>query len=48
MLADLGFEEAVSKDYALALGVNTYKGKCTHPAVAQSLGYDYTPLKELL
>ena len=47
-LADMGFEEAVAKDKALALGVNTYKGKCTHPAVAQSLGYEYVPLEKLL
>ena len=47
-LADLGFEEAVAQDKALALGVNIYKGKCTHPAVAQSLNLEYTPLEKLL
>ncbi|HHJ05915.1 MAG TPA: alanine dehydrogenase, partial [Anaerolineae bacterium] len=43
-LAKLGFEEAIKADKSLALGVNTYKGKLTYPAVAEAFGMDYTPL----
>ncbi len=48
MLADLGFEEAVSQNKALARGVNTYKGHVTHHAVAEAFGLTYTPLEKLL
>ncbi len=47
-LADLGFEEAVRRDPALARGVNTYRGHITYPAVAETFGLQYTPLEELL
>lgn len=47
-LANKGFEQAVADDPALALGVNTYKGKLTYPAVAEAFGLDYTALDELL
>ena len=43
-LVDHGVEEACRRDPALMLGLNTYQGRCTHPAVAQSLGYEYEPL----
>ncbi len=43
-LAKLGFEGAIKADKSLALGVNTYKGKLTYPAVAEAFGMDYTPL----
>jgi len=43
-IANDGFEAAVKADKALALGVNAADGKCTHPAVAEALGVDYTPL----
>lgn len=48
LLADHGFEEAVSRNKALARGVNTYKGHLTHPAVAESFNMAYTPLEKLL
>ena len=48
MLADLGFEEAVAQNKALARGVNTYKGHITHHAVAEAFGLTYTPLEKLL
>ncbi len=48
LLADLGFEEAVSRNKALARGVNVYKGRITHPAVAEAFGLEYTPLEKLL
>jgi alanine dehydrogenase len=43
-----GVEAALERDPALRLGLNTYKGKVTHPAVASSLGYDYADPMELL
>ena len=43
-LVDHGLETACHRDPALMLGLNTYQGRCTHPAVASSLGYEYAPL----
>jgi len=40
-LADAGVEHACGADPALRLGLNTWRGLCTHPAVAESLGYAY-------
>jgi alanine dehydrogenase len=42
-LVDKGLERACKEDPALMLGLNTYQGKCTHEAVAESLGYAYQP-----
>lgn len=39
---------AVADDPALALGVNTFKGKITYQAVADAFGMEYTPLSDLL
>jgi len=47
-LADRGFQIALTHNPALALGVNTYAGHVTHPAVAKDLDYPYRPLEELL
>lgn len=47
-LANQGLEAAVAGDKTLALGVNTYKGQITYPAVAEAFGLDYTPLEGLL
>jgi alanine dehydrogenase len=47
-LADLGLRDAVRSNVALALGVNTYAGQVTHPAVAKDLNYAYRPLQDLL
>jgi len=43
-MANLGVEEAVRRNAALAHGVNVWRGKVTHPAVAAALGYEYVPL----
>ena len=43
-LVDHGVEAACLADRALMLGLNTHQGRCTHPAVAESLGYPYEPL----
>ena len=47
-LAERGFVDAVRRDDALALGVNTYKGHITYEAVAQGLERDWRPLGDLL
>lgn len=46
-LANKGFKQAVSQSVPLSLGVNTYQGHITHPAVAEALGKPYTALSEL-
>lgn len=47
-LANLGFETAISRDQALALGVNTYGGHITYASVAEAFGMNFTPLNQLL
>lgn len=46
-LANKGLTEAITANYALQLGVNTYKGSVTHPAVAEALGKPYVKLSDL-
>lgn len=46
-LADLGVEEAMTRDGGLAAGMNVYKGKITNESVAIDLGYEYTNLFDL-
>jgi alanine dehydrogenase len=47
-LANKGFEKAISEDAGLAEGVNTYAGKLTYEAVAESQNLEYTPLESLI
>jgi alanine dehydrogenase len=47
-LANKGFKAAVQEDPTLALGVNTYQGHITYPAVAEEFGLDYKALDELM
>ncbi len=47
-LANKGFEQAIADDAGLKEGVNTYAGKCTYEAVADSQNIEYTPLDDLL
>lgn len=47
-LAAMGFKKAVEDDEALARGVNVFRGKVTHEAVARDLGYPYHRLDALL
>jgi alanine dehydrogenase len=47
-IADHGLAEAVSRDKALALGVNVLDGKITYEPVAEAHGLDYTPLEDVL
>ena len=47
-LANKGFERAVTEDPHLREGVNTYAGKLTYKAVAESQNIEYTPIDSLL
>lgn len=47
-LADLGLVDAIRRDRALALGVNTFNGLCTYKAVADAHDLPYTPLEKAL
>jgi len=47
-LVTMGIDEAIRSDAALALGVNTYGGKVTYKAVADSLGMPYVPLSDAM
>ncbi|MGD9562510.1 MAG: alanine dehydrogenase [Pyrinomonadaceae bacterium] len=47
-LANKGFEAAIRADKGLAEGVNTYAGKLTYDAVAESQNLEYTPLDSLI
>ncbi len=47
-LADMGVAAAAKAMPEIAKGLNTYKGKMTHAAVADALGYDHTPVESLL
>jgi len=46
-LADKGVPGTLSGDRALAKGLNTYRGKITHPAVAAAFGLPAAPLEEV-
>lgn len=47
-LANKGFETAIREDEGLREGVNTYAGKLTYAAVAESQGLEYTSLESLI
>lgn len=47
-LAKLGAKSALKSDSGFAEGVNTWDGKLTYKAVADSQGQTYTPVAELL
>ena len=47
-LANKGFDAAINDDPGLCEGVNTYAGKLTYEAVAESQGLEYTPLDSLI
>ncbi len=47
-LADEGLQGAIEKLPGLKPGVNVAAGKVTHPAVAEGVGVDYTPVEEVL
>ncbi|NHZ82721.1 alanine dehydrogenase [Massilia sp. CCM 8695] len=47
-LAEKGWKKALADDVHLKNGLNVCKGKVTYAAIAQALGYDYTPADSLL
>jgi alanine dehydrogenase len=47
-LADRGWRDALSRDAALAGGLNVCGGRITHPAVAAAFGLDHTPIEQVL
>ncbi len=47
-LANKGFEQAIKDDEGLQEGVNTYAGKLTYDAVAESQNLEFTPLSSLI
>jgi alanine dehydrogenase len=47
-LASKGFARAVKESQALATGVNTFGGYCTHQGVAESLNLEYRPVDQLI
>jgi alanine dehydrogenase len=42
-IADLGIAQAAKSSAPIARGINTWKGKITHQAVAHAVGLDYAP-----
>lgn len=56
-IADGGLAHALQQDRALRKGLNTFGGRCTHPAISETFGLDYidpepalenTPLDDLV
>jgi alanine dehydrogenase len=47
-LADYGVAEAARRDPGLRLGVNVAAGRVTHPAVAEGVGVEHTPVEDVL
>lgn len=47
-LADLGWQEALTRDPHLARGLNVHAGSLTHPEAAEALGRDYVPVDTIL
>jgi alanine dehydrogenase len=47
-LADRGVAEAARRDPGLRLGINVAAGRVTHPAVAEGVGVEHTPVEEVL
>jgi alanine dehydrogenase len=45
-LADQGVREAVARDPGLRGGVNIANGRVTHPAVAEGVGMEFTPVEQ--
>jgi alanine dehydrogenase len=42
-IADLGLAKAAAQNPAIARGINTFRGKITHQAVAHAVGAEYVP-----
>jgi alanine dehydrogenase len=48
LIADVGIREALTRNAALARGVNVFEGYLTYEAVAEAHGLDYSPLDEVV
>ncbi|MBI9103128.1 MAG: alanine dehydrogenase [Spirochaetales bacterium] len=48
MIAEKGLESAARESRAIRTGINTWEGKLTYKAVAESFGIDYTPIEDIL
>ena len=46
-IAEMGWKAALAADPHLADGLNVNAGRVTHPAVAEALGYDFIPSKDM-
>ncbi len=47
-LAGKGLQKALQENSALSRGLNLFKGKVTHPAVAEALGKEFIPPEKVL
>jgi len=47
-IADQGWREALRRDHALALGLNTQAGQVVHPGVASAFGLESVPVEAAL
>ena len=47
-IADLGWQEALTRDPHLARGLNVHAGSLTHSEVAEALGRDYVSVGTIL
>jgi len=47
-LADKGYRQALLDDPGLLEGLNIHRGKVTYQAVAEALGYDHVPARQVL
>ncbi|HEU4344327.1 MAG TPA: alanine dehydrogenase [Candidatus Binatia bacterium] len=47
-IANRGFPQALSRNSALAKGLNTFNGKVTHPGVAAAFNLPLTPVEEVI
>jgi alanine dehydrogenase len=47
-IAEFGWREAMRANPHLAAGLNVHEGKVTYEAVARELGYEPTPIAEVL
>jgi len=46
-IANLGFEKAIASDEALKRGLNTFRGKVVHRAVAEALSLNFSPYPDV-
>ncbi|EKU50215.1 alanine dehydrogenase [Staphylococcus massiliensis] len=47
-LANKGYRQALKDNQPLSLGLNTFEGQVTNKAVAETFGYEYKPVFEVL